>query len=129
MSNNSPKKYDEEFKKSLVMLFQNGKNRTQLSKEYGISHYKHFHSAPAPRIAQNQELASLILRIRSEHRSCFKTIYSRNSSKKLLIWSGPAILLILKPAGNGIIFASLWTYSLEKLSPGTSLRSRILLLF
>ena len=37
MSNNSPKKYDEEFKKSLVTLFQNGKTRTQLSKEYGIS--------------------------------------------------------------------------------------------
>ena len=37
MSNNSPKKYDEESKKSLVTLFQNGKTRTQLSKEYGIS--------------------------------------------------------------------------------------------
>ena len=93
------------------------------------TYYKHFHSAPAPRSAQNQELASLILRIHSEHRSFFKTIYSRNSSKKHLIWSGSAILLISKPAGNGIIFASLWTYSLEKLSPGTSLRSRILLLF
>ena len=32
------------------------------------TYYKHFHSAPAPRSAQNQELASLILRIHSEHR-------------------------------------------------------------
>ena len=43
MSNNSPKKYDEEFKKSLVTLFQNGKTRTQLSKEYGISPVSYTH--------------------------------------------------------------------------------------
>ena len=29
--------YDEEFKKSLVSLYQNGKTQTQLSKEYGVS--------------------------------------------------------------------------------------------
>ena len=30
-------KYDEDFKKSLVSLYQNGKSQTQLSKEYGVS--------------------------------------------------------------------------------------------
>ena len=30
-------RYDEEFKKSLVSLYQNGKTKTQLCKEYGIS--------------------------------------------------------------------------------------------
>ena len=29
--------YDEDFKKSLVSLYQNGKTQTQLSKEYGVS--------------------------------------------------------------------------------------------
>lgn len=29
--------YDEEFKESLVSLYQNGKTQTQLSKEYGVS--------------------------------------------------------------------------------------------
>lgn len=33
----SPKKYDENFKKSIVTLHQNGKTQTQLAKEYGIS--------------------------------------------------------------------------------------------
>jgi transposase len=36
MSRQIPK-YDEDFKKSLVSLFQNGKSQTQLSKEYGVS--------------------------------------------------------------------------------------------
>lgn len=30
-------KYDEEFKKSLVSLFQNGKTQSQLCREYGVS--------------------------------------------------------------------------------------------
>ena len=34
---NSPKKYDETFKKNIVTLHQNGKTQTQLAKEYGIS--------------------------------------------------------------------------------------------
>lgn len=29
--------YDEDFKKSIVTLFQNGKSQSQLSKEYGVS--------------------------------------------------------------------------------------------
>ena len=29
--------YEEEFKKSIVTLYQNGKSQSQLSKEYGIS--------------------------------------------------------------------------------------------
>ena len=29
--------YDEDFKKSIVSLYQNGKSKTQLCKEYGIS--------------------------------------------------------------------------------------------
>ena len=29
--------YDEEFKKLIVSLYQNGKTQTQLSKDYGIS--------------------------------------------------------------------------------------------
>ena len=37
MSKNSPNKYDEDFKKSLVSLYQNGKSQTQLCKEYGVS--------------------------------------------------------------------------------------------
>ena len=31
------KPYDEDFKKSIVTLYQNGKTQTQLSKEYGVS--------------------------------------------------------------------------------------------
>ncbi len=30
-------KYDEDFKKSLVSLYQNGKNQSQLCREYGVS--------------------------------------------------------------------------------------------
>lgn len=30
-------KYDDDFKKSLVSLFQNAKTQAQLSKEYGVS--------------------------------------------------------------------------------------------
>lgn len=30
-------KYDEDFKKFLVSLFQNGKTQSQLCKEYGVS--------------------------------------------------------------------------------------------
>lgn len=30
-------KYDDDFKKSIVALYQNGKTQTQLSKEYGVS--------------------------------------------------------------------------------------------
>ena len=29
--------YDEDFKKSIVALYQNGKTQSQLSKEYGVS--------------------------------------------------------------------------------------------
>lgn len=31
------RKYEEDFKKSLVSLYQNGKSQTQLTKEYGVS--------------------------------------------------------------------------------------------
>jgi transposase len=31
-------KYDEEFKKSLVSLHQNGKSQSELVREYGVSH-------------------------------------------------------------------------------------------
>ena len=31
------KPYDEDFKKSIVALYQNGKTQTQLAKEYGVS--------------------------------------------------------------------------------------------
>lgn len=37
MSANNYTKYDEDFKKSLVSLHQNGKTQTQLCKEYGVS--------------------------------------------------------------------------------------------
>jgi len=37
MSTRTGKRYDEEFKKSLVSLYQNGKSQTQLCKEYGVS--------------------------------------------------------------------------------------------
>lgn len=33
----SSPRYDEDFKKSLVALFNNGKTQTALSKEYGVS--------------------------------------------------------------------------------------------
>lgn len=36
MTNKQPQ-YDETFKKNIVALHQNGKNQTELSKEYGIS--------------------------------------------------------------------------------------------
>ena len=38
MSTNKSIKYDDEFKKSLVSLYQNGKTQTQLCKEYGVSY-------------------------------------------------------------------------------------------
>ncbi len=31
------RKYDEEFKKNIVALYQNGKSQSQISKDYGIS--------------------------------------------------------------------------------------------
>ena len=34
---NYPAAYDEDFKKSIVTLYQNGRTQSQLSKEYGIS--------------------------------------------------------------------------------------------
>ena len=37
MSKNAPNKYDEEFKKSIVSLYHNGKTQAQLCKEYGVS--------------------------------------------------------------------------------------------
>ena len=37
MANINKNKYDEDFKKSLVSLRQNGRTQTQLSKEYGVS--------------------------------------------------------------------------------------------
>lgn len=37
MSMNNYTKYDEDFKKSLVALYQNGKSQAQLCKEYGVS--------------------------------------------------------------------------------------------
>ena len=36
MSTNNYTKYDEDFKKSLVSLHQNGKTQAQLCKEYGV---------------------------------------------------------------------------------------------
>ena len=37
MAKNITSKYDEDFKKSLVSLHQNGKSQSKLCKEYGIS--------------------------------------------------------------------------------------------
>lgn len=37
MGMNNYTKYDEDFKKSLVVLYQNGKSQAQLCKEYGVS--------------------------------------------------------------------------------------------
>ena len=36
MGNNIPK-YDDEFKKSLVSMYQNGKSQSQIAREYGVS--------------------------------------------------------------------------------------------
>ena len=36
MGNHIPK-YDDEFKKSLVSMYQNGKSQTQIAREYGVS--------------------------------------------------------------------------------------------
>ena len=38
MSNkNKPKKYGEEFKKTIVTLYQSGKTYSEIQKEYGVS--------------------------------------------------------------------------------------------
>ena len=37
MATNNYNKYDQDFKKSLVPLHQNGKSKAQLCKEYGVS--------------------------------------------------------------------------------------------
>lgn len=37
MSDKTYPKYSDEFKKSIVTLYQNGKSMSQLSREYGIS--------------------------------------------------------------------------------------------
>lgn len=34
---NSPKRYNEEFKKTIVTLYQSGKTYSELQKEYGVS--------------------------------------------------------------------------------------------
>ena len=34
---NRPAKYTEEFKKTIVSLYQNGKTYSQIQKEYGVS--------------------------------------------------------------------------------------------
>ena len=34
---NNFSKYDDDFKKSLVSMYQNGKTQTQLAREYGVS--------------------------------------------------------------------------------------------
>lgn len=39
MATNNYNKYDDDFKKSLVSLHQNGKTQTQLCKEYGVSQF------------------------------------------------------------------------------------------
>jgi transposase len=36
MTKSTPK-YDEDFKKSIVSLYQNGKSQSELSREYGVS--------------------------------------------------------------------------------------------
>lgn len=36
-SNKNGTRYDEDFKKSIVALYQNGKSQSQLCREYGIS--------------------------------------------------------------------------------------------
>jgi len=33
----NPKKYDEDFKKTIVTLHENGKSQSELSREYGVS--------------------------------------------------------------------------------------------
>ena len=38
MSGKSTQKYTEEFKKTIVNLYQSGKTYSQISQEYGISH-------------------------------------------------------------------------------------------
>jgi len=35
--NRTPQKYDEDFKRSIVSLHQNGKTQSELSREYGVS--------------------------------------------------------------------------------------------
>lgn len=37
MGKTTTPKYDEEYKKSIVSLYQNGKSQSELSREYGIS--------------------------------------------------------------------------------------------
>lgn len=37
MTANNQNKYDEDFKKSLVSLYHNGKTQAQLCREYGVS--------------------------------------------------------------------------------------------
>lgn len=32
-----PKKYDEDFKKTMVKLYESGKSQSELSREYGVS--------------------------------------------------------------------------------------------
>ena len=34
---NRSQKYDDEFKKSLVSMYENGKTQSQLAREYGVS--------------------------------------------------------------------------------------------
>jgi transposase-like protein len=36
--NNKSKRYDDEFKKNIVVLAQNGRTYNQLSRDYGVSH-------------------------------------------------------------------------------------------
>ena len=46
MGNNNYTKYDEDFKKSLVSLHQNGKTQSQLCKEYGVCRLYLYYTTP-----------------------------------------------------------------------------------
>lgn len=88
-------RYDEDFKRTLVELYHNGKTQASLIKEYGVSqtaltrwikqystvetddgevlkvnrstYYKHFYSDPAPRTEENQVIRKHILQIYTDY--------------------------------------------------------------
>lgn len=78
-------RYDEEFKRALVNLYQNGgKTQAALCKEYRVSltsltpWIKQYSSEPADRTRENQEIAKLILHIYSDYhkrRGAYKISY------------------------------------------------------
>ena len=67
-TNKTGNRYDEDFKRTLVNLYQSGgKSQAALCNVNRSTYYKHFNSEPAVRTKQNQLISKLILQIYADY--------------------------------------------------------------